>query len=125
MPLQQPYGAFAKTLLEAQHYPDIREYPGGPPRRPYDVTAHTLPLLLNVEAIPVKAAFKSESKPEPYAVTIQSRVRKDTRVRVAIYQSYAPSMDEGWTRWVFDQYHFPYQTVHDRDVRAGELKYPV
>jgi hypothetical protein len=122
VPLQQPYGAFAKTLLEAQHYPDIREYPGGPPRRPYDVTAHTLPLLLNVEAIPVKAAFKSEAKPEPYAVTIQSRVRKDTRVRVAIYQSYAPSMDEGWTRWVFDQYHFPYQTVHDRDVRAGELK---
>jgi hypothetical protein len=38
-------------------------------------------------------------------------------VRVAIYQSYVPSMDEGWTRWVFDQYHFPYQTVHDRDVR--------
>jgi len=120
--MQQPYGAFAKTLLENQRYPDLREFPGGPPKRPYDVTAHTLPLLMNVTAVAVKEPFAVEAKREPFALVIQSRVRSNTSVRVGLYQSYAPSMDEGWTRWIFDQYKFPYASLHDPEVRAGNLK---
>ncbi|WP_117301917.1 M14 family zinc carboxypeptidase [Paracidobacterium acidisoli] len=40
--LAQPYGAFAKTLLEIQHYPKMPEYPGGPLQRPYVCSAPTM-----------------------------------------------------------------------------------
>jgi hypothetical protein len=30
-------------------------------------------------------------------------------------------MDEGWTRWVFDQYRIPFTVVTARDLRAGNL----
>ena len=120
--MKQPYGAFAKALLEVQRYPDLREYPGGPPRRPYDVTAQTLPLLMNVAAVAVKEPFQVEMRPEPMAVVIQGRVRSDTVVRVGLYKNYLPSMDEGWTRWFFDQYRFPYTSLHQADIRAGNLR---
>ncbi len=41
--------------------------------------------------------------------------------RVALYQPWNPSMDEGWTRFVLERFHFAYTTVHDSDIRAGNL----
>jgi zinc carboxypeptidase len=120
--MKQPYGAFAKTLLESQVYPDLREYPGGPPKRPYDVTAHSLNLLMNIKAVFVKEPFSVDARPEPAALVIQSRVRPNAGVRVALYKNHLPSMDEGWTRWVFDQYRFPYASLRDAEIRAGDLK---
>jgi hypothetical protein len=120
--MKQPYAAFARAMLEVQRYPDLREYPGGPPRRPYDVTAQTLPLLMGVTAVAVREPFEASLKQEPFALVIQGRVRSETTARVGLYKSYAASMDEGWTRWMFDQYRFPFATVLDAEVRAGNLR---
>jgi hypothetical protein len=120
--MNQPYAAFARTLLERQVYPDLREYPGGPPKRPYDVVAHTLHLLMNVNAIPIRERFEVEMRPEPMALVIQSRIRSNAGLRVGMYKNFQPSMDEGWTRWLFDQYRFPYTSLTSVQIRAGSLR---
>jgi hypothetical protein len=119
--LRQPYAGFAKTLLERQRYPDLREYPGGPPAAPYDVTAHTLPLLMSVDAVAVDDSITAPlSPPLPWTPTPP---RFEGRAgRVGLYRSYAASMDEGWTRWVFDTWGVPYASLVDSVVRAGNLR---
>jgi hypothetical protein len=42
--------------------------------------------------------------------------------RIGVYQSWTANIDEGWTRWVLDQYEFPYTTLHNADVMAGRLR---
>jgi hypothetical protein len=70
--MQQPYSSWAKTLLEKQDYPDLRLYPGGPPKRPYDVTAHTLPMLMGVQvdtiAKPVQAKLQPAGNTFPFRI---------------------------------------------------------
>lgn len=126
--MAQPYGAFAKTLLERQHYPDLREYPGGPPRRPYDVTAHTLPLLMGVRVVAIKRPFSfqagsvSAGQSDKGFDEAMRFLAVHTSRRIGIYKSYAASMDEGWTRWILDQYKMKYSALTDVEMRAGELR---
>jgi hypothetical protein len=43
--------------------------------------------------------------------------------RVALYAPWTSgNIDEGWTRWVLEQYEFPYTTVHNAEIRAGGLR---
>jgi len=199
--MQQPASGFAKTLFERQRYPDLREYASDPPRRPYDVAAHTLPLLLGVEVDAALAPFEADLDPieepdvipgrvegegrhlalghasgdlvalarlleqgvpvrwaiEPFVdggrsfpagtllvpdsarrfvaplaselgllargVRAEPRALRLRRPRVGLYRSWVPSMDEGWTRFIFErEMGVAYQGLHDREVRAGHLR---
>jgi len=42
--------------------------------------------------------------------------------RVALYRSWTAQMDEGWTRFLFDQFEFPFTNVQDPEMRAGHLE---
>jgi hypothetical protein len=43
--------------------------------------------------------------------------------RIAMYQPWTGgNMDEGWTRWVLEQYQFNLTSIHNADIRAGRLR---
>jgi len=48
VPMDQEFAAMAREVLDVQHYPDLRQYPGGPPERPYDAAGWSLPLQMGV-----------------------------------------------------------------------------
>jgi hypothetical protein len=198
--MTQPASGFAKAVLERQEYPDLRQYPGGPPLRPYDATAQTLPLLMGVDVRTVDAPLAADLvldgeisvnagavegrgrwlalghstgdmnalgrllrrgvpmrwAVEPFGdrgqrfeagtllapwgardlllglaheIGVSARAVDATppsllvrKPRVGLYQSWVPSSDEGWTRFVFEHdMGVDYETVHDADVRKGGL----
>jgi hypothetical protein len=40
---------------------------------------------------------------------------------IGLYKSWVANMDEGWTRWVLEQYDFSFKILTDADIRAGDL----
>jgi len=216
----QPFEAYVRDLLTPQAYPDMRMYPGGPPKRPYDITGWTLnyqmgvrvdhvmePVRVATETVDVafdslalslskgelalgepgvstptsaRAAFVLDPRANdsftivnrllkagdtvwrttqpltlkdatwpPGAFLIKPAAGTAVRVgdaaralgvavaaldqlpldllevkapRIGVYHAWGGNMDEGWTRWLLEQFEFPYTSVFDRDVRAGNLR---
>ena len=123
--MRQPNAAFAQTLLTVQEYPDLREYPGGPPKRPYDVTAHTLPLLMGIEAHALEAAPGVELgdpiEVQPVDYALPGDLTGPGAPRVGMYKGYQEPMIAGWTRWMLDRHGMRYDSLHDARIRRGGL----
>jgi len=58
--MSQPYRPYAQSLLEKQVYPDMRQYPGGPPIPPYDNAGWTLPLQMGIASAQIDRSFKAD-----------------------------------------------------------------
>ncbi len=43
-------------------------------------------------------------------------------VRIGLYDQYGGMMPSGWTRWLFEQYEFPFEIVYPTTLDAGNLK---
>ena len=116
--MAQPYGGLARALVEPQKYPDLRDSTGRP-IPPYDVTAHTLSLLMDVNVIPVMRPF-SYRLPKEIGMNSCSGFG-ELGGKIALYKSHVPSMDEGWTRWVMEQEHYKYASLVDDEVKHADL----
>jgi hypothetical protein len=42
-------------------------------------------------------------------------------LRVGLYRPWTASIDEGWTRWVFEQWGVPFDSIRDVQIQAGGL----
>lgn len=43
------------------------------------------------------------------------------KIKVGLYKSWQANMDEGWTRWVLEQFEFDLDTLHNQDIQTGDL----
>jgi hypothetical protein len=59
------------------------------------------------------------------AVAAKSKPKKTTPIaaaRIALWDIYGGSIPSGWTRWLMEQYHFPFKVVYPQEFDAGDLK---
>jgi hypothetical protein len=42
--------------------------------------------------------------------------------RIGIYEPWSGNIDEGWTRWILEQFHFTFTRLHNDDIQDGHLR---
>ena len=204
----QAFRPHVMDMFEPQDHPNDFAYPGGPPKRPYDITGWTLAMQMGVKYDRVLDGFdgpfvkvnglqpppamsvigpsnpagylishrinnsftlinrlmkanaevywlKSAGKVDgedlgtgaiwvPFSAAARPVLEKSAKdlgvtvhavakapagealklkpIRIGLYDQYGGSMPSGWTRWLFEQYEFPFEVVYPATLDAGNLK---
>lgn len=137
--LNQPYRQNVLALFEPQAYPD-RTTATGEAERPYDVAGWTLPMQMGVETAAVMSIRETASERKLTLIKNENEVRRDLGlalwatdkspianpikpgIRVGIYQGPRGNMDEGWTRYVFDTFNVPFESLREAGLNEGNLR---
>jgi len=203
----QAFRPHVMDMFEPQDHPNDIQYPGGPPRPPYDVTGYNLSYSMGVQfdrilegvdgplealddVVPVPAGRVSEAPsgggwllsrqvndafvavnrllaagdevraanapftvggvsypagtffitPRPTTLALLQTVAKEKGVsfesaaaapnvamtmvrsaRIGLWDMYGGSMPSGWTRWLLEQFEFPFEVVYPQALDAGRL----
>ncbi|MDB5349250.1 MAG: putative carboxypeptidase [Planctomycetota bacterium] len=68
---------------------------------------------------------KASTRVRAIGVSFEGDIKKHSSPvpprKLGLYQPWDTSMDEGWTRLVLEKFHFPYVTLHNSEIRAGNL----
>ena len=141
--VNQPQKRNVLSLFEKQIYPQ-RLNEKGEAEPPYDVAGWTLPLQMGVETFEAwdikdlkihRDTLKKVENINQARQTLNLQPSREpftkmpnplkSNPKIGLYKSHSASMDEGWTRLVFDNFQIPYSSVSDSDMRGGNLNFDV
>jgi hypothetical protein len=145
----QAFRPHVMDMFEPQDHPNVIPYPGAPPTPPYDNAGWTLAFQMGVQFDRVLEGFTGPFQkvtdwnvpvPPPTMTPGGSspcdRAQNDCFIvlnrmkkapRIALWDQYGGSIESGWTRWILEQFEFPFTRVFAPDLDAGNLnaKYDV
>ncbi|HLY43545.1 MAG TPA: M14 metallopeptidase family protein [Terracidiphilus sp.] len=56
------------------------------------------------------------------SVSAPAHIRPIKKARIGLYRPWAPSIDEGWTRWILENYGFEPKSLYNADIRSADLR---
>ena len=145
--MDQPFALLVKDLFEPQVYPELGALPYDvtgwtlPMQMGVEVMALTDPVPSEVKAqlepvtsIPKYAGPYTRDENASFRYVNHAFASKETlsdkdkleplpkrAPRVGLYRPWTASIDEGWTRWILEQYEFSFVNLRNADVLAGHL----
>ena len=144
--MDQPFAALVKDLFEVQKYPELPDAPYDvtgwtlPLQMGVETAAVLEPVsgevrggLKRLDGAPRVAVPVSRMQNASFRVindSLAASAKIDKKLdpvpskapRIGVFRPWQASMDEGWTRWILEDYKFPFVSLHNADVQAGHLK---
>ena len=80
-----------------------------------------IPAKASTQAVVQKAAIDKGLTFDAVAAKPAGDSLKLKPVRIGLWDQYGGSMPSGWTRWIFEQYEFPFEVVFPQTLDAGNL----